>query len=279
MSSWKIFFTECRRSLKLNLVLFFSLVLLGFTLSSMLIVKKQIEALVRPVNWDADIIILPKGVSLDGLHRSLLTGKAEGLIPLALFETLEKQAASSPLQVLGFIPYAADSKVKIGIEGARSEFPFRDGAIWNAHEITARKDLEIYNTPEWGPRTLGGILARGPKVALESLKNLIDRKTIAQAWYVNSEMSDDAIRAGRLREGLDVLTLLIGLSLAPGLILSALLVRARFRSIFVVLNELGLRKNILINTLVLQGLVFLVTPLVVGILISYWIASVWVGIL
>lgn len=271
-----LFVTEVRRSFKLNMVLFFCFFTLGFAVTSMFVIQTQITALLRPVAWDADMVILPKGVSLDGLYRSLLTGQAEGLIPWALFQTLEAQTQNSPLRILAFIPFKEEARVKLGVEGSTVDFPWRqENSVWKSLESVPRRDLEAYQTAEWGQKVLAGILVRGPQQALENLKTLIDRRTIAQAWYVNAEMSEERLRMAKLRQGLEALTGLIVVCLTPGLILAAVIVKDRLQNLLTVLRELGSHKNIKTPLYVFQFVVAVFLPGVLGWLAAHGVAPLW----
>lgn len=275
-----LFLTESKRSFKLFAVMAFCFFVLGFAVTSMLVIQKQMQALLNPISWDADMVILPKGVSLDGLHRSLITGNAEGLIPLALFQTLESQAYNSPLKVLAFTPYREDGQVKVGLEGSTIDFPWQEeNSVWKSLKTTPRKDLEQYQTQEWGQKVLAGVLARGPKIALESLKTLIDRRTIAQAWYVNSEMSDDVLRVAQLRRGMEALTGLIVLCLAPGLVLSTVIVRERLKNLLTVIQELGVTRDVRGPLYSLQFLAWVLVPTAVGLALALSLAPVWLSFL
>lgn len=265
-----LFLTEVRRSFKLNLVLFFCFFTLGFAVTSMLVIQKQLEALFSPVVWDADLVILPKGVSLEGLQRSLLIGQAEDLIPLALFQTLQTQTVHAPLRMLAFIPFKENGQVKLGYEGSTLDFPWvHDESIWRSLELSPRQDLEMYQTEEWGAKVLAGVLVRGPKTALKNLKKLIDRRTIAQAWYVNAEMSDERVRMDQLRHGMKALTGLIVVCLTPGLILAGVIVRDRLQNLLIVLQELGNTRSVKIPLYGFQFALWVVVPGILG----WWLAA------
>lgn len=64
--------------------------------------------------WNADLVILPKGVTPEGAIQSVLVGKPAALIPHALFETLSQQSRGSSVKHLGFIPFE-DENSKIGV--------------------------------------------------------------------------------------------------------------------------------------------------------------------
>ena len=281
----RIFFIEFKRSLKITLTLILCSLLFGFTFSSAFKLKKYIETLFVPVSWGAGLIIVPKGVSLEGLHRSLIHGEPEGLIPMALFETLEGQIndeknlrhLSVPsLKVLGIIPFKNESKTNLAFIGDQNAYfsTIHEPSIWNQFSFkpwaTQSSDLANragYQTPEWGHRVLMGILAQGEPGPLQKLKELIDRKTIAQALLANPGQTDADHRIDQLGKSLYVLVTLIAFCLLPGLFLSILILRERRSKIYTVMQELGWTSTRQLQLFTLQLLVLVLGPLMMG---AFW---------
>ena len=50
----------------------------------------RIAALAVHENWDADIVVLPKGIGLQDLRQELLSGKSKAFLPEALFRMMSK---------------------------------------------------------------------------------------------------------------------------------------------------------------------------------------------
>ncbi len=281
----KIFFIEAKRSLKMTLTLILCSILFGFTLTSMLGLKNYIEALFTPVQWGANLVIAPKGVSLEGIHRSVLRGEPEGLIPIALFETLQSQILeeqalrhrpSPSLKVLGLIPYQDhDGKIQVAYLGDKESFfsASPDPSLWNQISFkpwvsTSSEFLNRpgYQTPEWGSRVLMGILAKGDSGPIERLKELIDRKTIAQGFRVTVGQTDADHRVDQLGKSLYALVALISGCLIPGLFLAMLILRERRFLIFDVMNELGWKSTSSTQLMLLQSLFLILGPAILGII-------------
>lgn len=287
----RIFLTEARRSFKITLTLILCSFLSGFTLSSGWKLKTYIENLFIPVSWNANLIVLPKSVDLEGLHRSLLHSPPEGLIPMALFETLQGQIqqekiqyhlAEPSLKILGFIPFEdASGKIHLAYSGDKEAY-FANSptdSIWNQFSFDpwTSHDSELaarpgYQTPEWGSKTLMGILAKGEPGPIEKLKELIDRKTIGQGVRVTPGLTNEDQRLHQLGKSLYALVALIGICLIPGLFLSMIVLLERRRVIFTVLKELGEKPSHSLRLTLLQSLFLILLPMVLGLFLGLSLA-------
>ncbi len=292
----KILLIEFRRSLKIAFTLILCSLLSGFTLSATLGLKKYIETLFVPVAWGAGLVIVPKGVSLEGLHRSLIHGEPEGLIPTALFETLQGQIndekilrhlPAPSLKVLGFIPYKKDGNTNLAFLGDKEAYfsTINEPSIWNQFPFQpwASQSLEFtsragYQTPEWGTKVLMGILAQGEPGPLQKLKELIDRKTIAQGMLVSPGQTDEDHRVDQLGKSLYALVALIVFCLIPGLFLSIVIMQERRLLIFTVMQELGWTSQRQIQLFAFQLLALVLAPgvlgILLGILFSPWLQQI-----
>ena len=282
----KIFLIEARRSFKITLTLILCSFLSGFTFSSALELKNYIQTLFVPVSWGAGLVITPKGVSLEGLHRSLIHGEPEGLIPSALFETLQSQISEEQqlrhlpapsLKVLGFLPYKKDGKTNIAFLGDKDAYfsNLKLPSIWSSFsfEPWATQSAEFinragYQTPEWGSKVLMGILAQGEALPLQKLKELIDRKTIAHGMVVTPGQTEADHRMQELGRSLYALVGLIALCLIPGFFLSLVILRERRSTINNVMEELGWMRLRQIQLFTLQSFALVVVPLILGIILG-----------
>lgn len=283
----RIFFVELRRSLKITFTLILCSLLLGFTLSSALQLKKYMETLFVPVSWGAGLVVVPKGISLEGLHRSLIHGEPEGLIPMALFETLQGQINDEKflrhlpvpsLKILGFIPYKKASRTNLAFVGDKDAYfsNLNGPSIWNQFSFepwTAQSSEFVsragYQTPEWGNRVLMGILAQGEPGPLQKLKELIDRKTIAQGMIVRPGETEEDHRMDQLGKSLYALVILIGFCLLPGLLLSILILQERRSIIYTVMQELGWSSRRQFQFFILQILALVFSPAMLGVSLGF----------
>lgn len=281
--SGRIFLIECRRNLRLSLALMIGSALIGFTAFSALNVKRYIHRIFVPVKWQADLILLPKGVTPEGVQRSLLHGQPEGLMPLTLLETLQaqvnqevmqKRLSRPPFVALGFIPFRdREGKTQVAYVGDRDAyFAGAEGdTVWARYPWVkwdeVKTDLasrEGYFTPEWSGKVLMGVLVRGDAGPIERLKELIDRRTVAQGVRVKAGASDLELRVNELNRALAVLMALIFLCLLPGLGLAILLLGERRRAVLEVLREIGFAGPWRARLVTLQIVFLIVVPILIG---------------
>lgn len=291
----KTFLIESRRSFKLVFTLFLCSFLFGFAAFSSFELKNYIEKLFSPTEWGIDLAILPKGTSPESLKRSLLTGRPEGLIPVALFKTLQaqitdeqrKSSLTQPtFKALGFLPYQKNGSTQIAILGNPEDFFVKDDrSIWSSIKLTDwnqqiddLSNLPNYKTPEWGSQVLMGILIKGESEPLLKLKEMINRRTVAQAWVMKAGISTDDQKINQLETALYTFTCLIFLCLVPGLILSFIILSARRNEIFIVLKEIGWKQASQLQFILLQIVILFLIPCTLGVFTSPLILN-WVNYL
>jgi len=282
-----LFFTEVRRSLRVTLALVLCALLSGLTGYSALTAKRYIETIFKPVTWNADLMILPKGVTPEGLQRSLLSGEPEGLLPLALFETLQAQVNQEMLQkhlpapalrVLGFVPFRSAGHTQVAFVGDREAyFAEQTYSIWRDYSWNKWTDVQSdlaarpgYQTPEWKDKVLMGVLARGEPGPIASLKNLIDRRTVAQGVLVRPGDSDMDHRLAQLDQGLWAVVGLIFVCLLPGLVLALIVLGERRKRVLIVMHELGFTSAQRLQLLLFQVLFLILAPAGLGVLAAWW---------
>lgn len=276
--AFKIVYTEIRRDLHNAVSTFIFSLFLGFILFFVSGVSTYLNKVFEPPKWNADLLILPKGISPEAAVMDFARGLPDGLIPLALFKTLLQQSAGSSVKVLGFIPYKdSDGKAEVALtdSGLKDFLDLKDKSLWSEINLT-NLDLkrpqfqpaENYQTPEWHDQVLMGILAKGNSTEIAGLKNLIDRKTIAQAFYVDSEKSEMHAKLMQLKTGLYLCTGFVFFSTLLGLLLALKNMMAKRQTLELVLKELKFKPAILAKITLIQIVLFFVFPVALGCIFS-----------
>lgn len=177
--------TELRQNAKLTVTLLAVSLTLGASAHFAIELNSEIQKLVRPEHWAADMAILPKGITLSTLATELRTGAVKEYLPEALFHSTV-DITQGEVRLSAVLPvHEADGGIAIATQGDR-RFNF---AGWGVRVVDWREQKE-HGTPEWGSKVIAAAFASGSTPMLEKLKELIDRKTVAQAVWI-----DEAQRA------------------------------------------------------------------------------------
>ena len=275
---FKIVLTEFWRDLHNTTSTFIFSLLLGFIVFFVSGVSNYLNKIFESPKWNADLVVLPKGITPELAIANLLKGLPDGLIPIALFNTLLQQSQGSSIKVLGFIPFKNNnSEVEIALTDTdlKDFTNLKDNSLWSDLAISnlnlKRSEFrprEYYETPEWHDQVIMGILVKGSIKELNSFKNLIDRKTVAQAFFVGNENSLLYAKLTQLKTGLYTTTGFVLLTSLLGLLLALKNMSIKRNSLDLVLKELKYKPNILKQIKLIQILAFIILPILIGILIS-----------
>lgn len=283
-----ILLTEFRRSFKNSLISFLLCLTLGFTVVVSFNFKTYLEKLFTPLQWGASVLILPKGLNPDAAYKNVLDGEPAGLLPEALYETLKAQIrdeqvkhglTESPLEFIAFVPFKKDGVVTLGaldFDHAKDFFTKHDSLLkpfplvdWRAAKSNLNQP-EKYQTAEWKDKTFFAALANGSAEYLSQLMTLINRRTVAEAFYVDNQKSDTAVKLASLETGLKFLTgFVLGLAFL-GLLLSFEMQATQRKQIYQVLNELKVEKSIQTNFYIGQVFALGLVPISLGALIGFY---------
>ena len=276
--AFKVVFTEFIRDLQNSATTFIFSLLLGFILFFVGGVSNYLNTVFEAPKWNVDMLILPKGITPELAAANLTKGAPDGLIPLALFNTLLQQSHGSTIKLLGIVPYKnSDGNPEIAVTDSELK-DFADlnkNSLWKEFKLTELnlkradfKPVEVYQTPEWRDQVLMGIIVNGSTSEISGLKTLIDRKTIAQAYFVGPENADSHVKLVKLKRGLFLTVGFVLLSTLLGLLLALKNMKAKRNSIELVLNELKFKSTMLTQIKALQFFVFIVFPIALGFLFS-----------
>ena len=277
---FKIVKTEFLRDLQNSLSVFVFSVFLGFTLFFVNGVSDHLNRLFASPKWNLDLVVLPKAITPEAAIANFDKGAPDALIPMALFKTLLQQSQGSSVKILGFIPYkAADGTAAIAVTDAELKgfSELKNNSFWSGFKITdinqARSDFkpaDLYQTEEWKDQVLMGMAVKGSAAEISGLKNLIDRKTVAQAFLVGENNNNSYLKLLQLENGLIAITFFIILSTLLGLLLAVKNMNAKRKVLEVVLKELKFESKLLIQVWSLQIAALIVVPILLGTLVAWF---------
>ena len=210
MKPMTIVWTETKRHLKLTFALIVTGLCLGAGSHFAILVQDAIRNFAKPVPWNVDLAILPKGVGLDDLAQEILSGHSKAVIPEVMFETT-RDIVKDALEMNAIM-------VTTGPEGVEvlSKSKNALGVNWALGQVQIKPWREQHEvaTEEWGDHVIVAAFARGNEQNIYKLKDLIDRKTVAQAYRiadVNESVRHKSEQLGKLATLVD---LILGVALA-----------------------------------------------------------------
>ncbi len=103
---------------------------------------------------------------------------------------------------------------------------------------------------------------------MQSLKQLIDKKTVAQAIYIQKQMEQDDQTQAELKLALAVFSGVLLLMAALSFTSIMIWLKIRLSNTFKVLDEIGFRTQSQIGVLAGLSVLFVAIPALVGFLIS-----------
>ncbi len=279
--AFNLFLTEARRTFSICLSVFVLSFISGFIFLNSIYLSDYLKSLFQNINLGVDMAILPKTISPESMMKSLLKGRPEALMPLALFQTLQKQALDEslrknfnqpPLQLMAILPFQdADGKPAIATVGDKALIRDFNKTIWSPFAFKNLPEVksllvpaEFYATDEWKDNTIFGILVNADNSTLTNLKQMIDRRTIAQAYFLNPEKTVEFMKYQKLNTGLQFLSGIILLTIFVGLTASFQKLNTQRQIIFLTLDELQLPQKLKIQLYLAQILFLILIPLIIG---------------
>lgn len=283
--AFRVFLTELRRTSFICLSLFLFCLISGFVFLSSIDLSHYLSTLFQEVNLGVDMVILPKSITPESMLKSLINGQPEALLPLALFETLQKQLTDEvgrknltepPLKILAFLPYQNKEGIaavaKVGDLKLIREI---QKTIWNAYsfkDLSEIKDKlepkEIYSTDEWKDNVIFGILTVGSNEVLANLKKMIDRRTIAQAYFLNPGHTEVAYKLNKLKMGLSFLMGIIIILAFMGILVTFQKLHIQRKIIFEVFDELQFSYKFKLQLYLFQVVILILIPLGLGLILA-----------
>jgi hypothetical protein len=253
-----ILFTELKQNLKLSLNLSFVSLLLGISISLGFQANHKINELVRPVHWGAEMAIIPKGFTLNQLAENLRKGEAPVLLPEAMFDTTVDMTKGI-LRMSAVLPGVGASGTYLMVRGESIL-----DLSWTGLPVQPWIPQTLYSTSDWGTKVIAAAFASGSHENLARLKDLVDRKTVGQAFWIDDVQKAELEQQRELSHLASGIEAIIVVSLLLSIFLAASWLRANHLSTQVCLTDIGYTRFELRKLQALMILILLVLPLLIG---------------
>lgn len=239
--------------------------LLGISFCYMLKAHQQIASLTIHENWNADLVILPKGITLNDFREELLTATTSAFLPEAMFDTTMGLAENkfSLTAVLAL----TDNKGSRVL--TKSNFnPIGISWLNNRQNILPWQEQNTYSTTEWGYKVISGFFASGPEVMMKNLKDLVDKKTVGQAIYIKTQQAHDEKIQAALQSALATYGGLMALLACVALTSLLFWLKSRLQNSFSVFQEIGFSASVQRQVLITLASTTCLLPLLLGIFVG-----------
>ncbi len=246
---------------------FISLVslLLGISFCYLQKAHQKITNLTIHESWNADLVVLPKGISLDDFREELLTGSSSAFLPEAMFDTT-MGLAENKFSLTAVLALTDEKGSRVL---TKSNFSLI-GIDWlkGRQNIVPWQEQTTYATTEWGYKVISGFFASGTEVMMKNLKDLVDRKTVGQAIFIKRQQAHDEKIQSELHSALISYSSLVFFLAVIALTSLLVWIKVRLQNSFSVLDELGLpllaKRKILICLLIVTCFI----PVLLGVAIG-----------
>jgi hypothetical protein len=258
--SW-LLTTEVKQGISYFLILFLTSLVLGISTSLDLKAERKIAEISSEEDWGADLAVIPKGMSLIEFKRELLSGKTTAFLPEALFDTT-LSLSKGQFEATAVLAITDSQGTRVMAKGDID----KTGTYWlkEKQTVTSWQDQDTYSTPEWKNKVIAGIFFRGPEPAIKGLKELIDRRTVAQAINIQNQIQLDQETREQLQKALTVYSGVMIALIALSLVLIYLWLKSRISSSLKIFDEIGF-SNLNAKFFVLGLLaLFVILPVALG---------------
>lgn len=225
--------------------------------------ERKISELAIHDQWDADMVVLPKGVTLNDFRSEILSAKTTEFLPEAMFDTTVSMA-NKAFKLTAVLALTDEKSSRILVKGNSDII----GLSWlgNRQNIVPWEEQHQYKTPEWENKVLTGFFAAGPKIMMKNFKELIDKRTVGQAIDIKLQKEHDEKVQSQLEQALVVYSGTLILLIFLSFISLLLLLKIRISNSLNILEELGF-SQFQISQLLLSLFIFsVISPLVLGVL-------------
>jgi len=256
--------TEIQQAKLYFLFLFLISMTLGSSLRLIEVSESKIKELSSQDIWGADLAVVPKGITLIDFKREILAGHSSSLLPEAIYDTT-LSLSNGQFEATALLTLQGPQGGEVMFKGNSSV-----GLDWLRSKVTPREfhEQNVYQTPEWGRKVISGFFVKGSPAAMKSLKDLIDRRTVAQAIIISQQVLNDEKNQNQLQEALNIYSgVMLGMIL---LSMSTVFMwlRNRLSSSLRVFNEIGFSKNQTLMYFLSLSSVFFAFPSLFGYLVT-----------
>lgn len=237
--------------------------LLGVSVHLAVRAQQKISDIAIREIWNADLAILPKGVNLEDFRKELISAHTTDFIPEALFDTTVG-LSEGQFRLSAVLALTDTDGSRIMQKGADI------GLDWlkDRQKITPWQPQTVYQTPEWGNKLLSGFFASGPVAAMQNLKQLIDKKTVAQAIWIQKQQEQNDRTQDELKLALAVFSGVLLLMAVLSFTSILIWLKIRLSNTFKVMDEIGFRTDAQWTVLAGMVILFALIPAFVGFLVT-----------
>lgn len=254
--------TEIRQNPFLSIVMLVVSLLVGGSAVTGFFVNRKINELSKPIEWGAEMAILPKGVTLSSFAETLGNGETPLLIPEALYDST-LAITGNALKLTAVLPADVEGEKFLMVKG--TPIP---ALGWGKFKTRDWSPQTIYSTPEWGTKVAAAMFASGSRENLRKLKDLIDRKTIAQAYWIAESQRADIEKQEHLFNLALMIEIILSASLVTSIVLAASWLFQNHQSTRRCLKDIGLTDFELTKVWVSLAILLLVIPIAIGSVIA-----------
>ena len=239
---------------------------LGIGVRLGILAERRVSELTTGVGWNADLVVLPKGISLADLKEELLTHQTRAFLPEALFDTT-LEMAKGQFRATAVIAITDESGPHLFVKNSDEII----GLGW-IKESAFIKNWQVqskYSTPEWSNKVIAAFFASGPRIAMNKLKELIDKRTVGQAILIKDQLIHDEDTQKQVRNAMLVYSALLFALILLSFTSLLFWLKVRISNSMQVFKELGFPNSV---TFVVLGGLFLLSVLV-PVCVGFWISS------
>jgi hypothetical protein len=271
MTALKLFKTDWHRQWLAHTAVSGAALVAGASAAFAARTQARLSEQLNPPTWGASVALLPKGVTLEALNEDLQRGHARALLPKALFETINAQIADEQarrglaqpsLSLFAVLPSEKAATMVLG------KLPENSKPWSTVRSMQWQAAAGANSTPEWGTQVVEAIFATGAKDAALSLKQLADRRTVAQAFLIDEEVQSERTKAAGILAQMWAAVTMVLLSGGMTLILALRMTAQQRRNLFQVLEILGGEGSLRVAFAGLQFAAYIAAPLLLGVFIG-----------
>lgn len=263
MNSLLILKTEIRQGRAQFLLVTLISFLLGVSVHLATRAEQKISDIAIKVDWNADLAILPKGVNLEDFRKELISAHTSDFIPEALFDTTVG-LSEGQFRLSAVLAITDADGSRIMQKGSDLGLDWLKGR----QKISAWQPQTLYQTPEWGTKLLSGFFASGTQAAMQSLKQLIDKKTVAQAIWIQRQQEQNDQTQDELKLALAIFSGVLLLMAVLSFTSILIWLKIRLSNTFRVMDEIGFRTQS--QWIIMSGMaiLFALIPAFIGFLVG-----------
>lgn len=241
--------------------------ILGISITIINNTSEKIISLTSHEHWNADLVALPKSVKLSDLKQELLNGQTTEFLPEALFDTTVSLFKDN-IELSAVLAYTKDNKIQTMVKSNTSNI--YQGLSWLTRDVVISPWTEqvIYSNPEWSNHVITAFFASGKKEHIAKLKDLINKKTVAQAIITENEEQKEKQTQNELNHLLILTSTLFFALILFSIYLLYRILNDRLVNLFLIVEEIGFTKKFKIKMLTILFLFSTVLPILIGLFVG-----------